>query len=308
MLEEVLAAIELKPGDRVLDCTLGGANYTARIAESVGPGGQVVSLDLDPLAIEHAREIISHKELRNVELVNGNFHDIGQLLAGHGLGTSFQAIVMDLGLSSAQLDDRRRGFSFQYDAPLDMSFGGDGAEGGKTEEIINIWSEREIRQILQEYGEEPKAAAIAKAIRLAREQKPIKTSGELLEIIKSTMPAGYIRNSRTHFATRSFQALRIATNDEIEGLRRVLPELFAMLAPGGRLAAVSFHSLEDRIIKEFGKEVTKKCVCPPEKMICDCDHEAEARLVNKKPITASEAEIKANPRSRSAKLRVIERL
>lgn len=306
MIREVLAALDPKPGENFIDCTLGGAGYTTEIAKRIKPAGKIMAFDLDDLAIANAKKRIKEEKLDNIILVQENFRNIKMAVQKNWLqgGASFSGIVMDLGMSSAHLDDRERGFSFLTDGPLKMEFG---ASNINTEDIINDWSGREIEKILREYGEEKYAHSIAKKIVENRRGKRITTTGELLEIIKAAVPAAYTRQ-KTHFATRTFQALRIATNEELESLKEVLPAALELLAPGGRLVVVSFHSLEDRIVKEFFKKESRDCLCPKEVMHCQCGHQKTLQIITKKGLEPTAEEIKYNPRARSARLRVAEKL
>ncbi len=305
MLSEVLNFSAVQLGDKVIDCTLGGAGYTQALAEAVGETGQVFSFDLDPLAIKNAQTIIHKKKIKNIKLINDNFANLQNNLLQLGQTNDFQAIVMDLGLSSAQLDDEQRGFSFRFDAPLNMSFAGE--HNNKTEEIINLYSEKKLEKIIREYGEERYAKNIARAIVIARQSVAIKTTKELVEIIKKVLPYKYRYNSRIHFATKTFQALRIASNEELDNLTKVLPQALNLLRSGGRLLVVSFHSLEDRIVKNFFKKESRDCLCPPEIPVCRCEHQAQIKIITKKPVLATQEENEKNPRARSAKLRVAEK-
>ncbi len=307
MLKEVLDAINLKSGDRVIDCTLGGAGYTSVISKLVGDTGKVISFDLDNLAIKNAKKIIKEKKLTNITLINDGFDNLKLGLSTIKEESEFDAVVMDLGLSSAQLADERRGFSFQKDTVLDMTFGGDGEDGNATQEIVNYTGERELEKIISQYGGEKFARRIAAGIVKARKIAEIKRTGELINILEDCIPKSYVNSSKIHFATRTFQALRIASNDELTRLQKVLPQALEVLKPGGRLVVVSFHSLEDRIVKQFFKEENRDCICPPEIPVCRCEHESKIKIITKKPIAASTSEIKNNPRSRSAKLRIGEK-
>ena len=243
MLEEVLDSINLKMGDKVIDCTLGGAGYTLAFSELVGDKGKVISFDLDNLAIKNANKIIKAKNLTNITLINDGFDNLQARLAEIEETDNFDAVVMDLGLSSAQLADERRGFSFQNDSVLDMTFGGDGENGNNTQEIVNYTRERELEKIISQYGGEKFARRISAGIVKARKIAEIKRTGELVNIIEDSIPASYVNNSKIHFATRTFQAIRIASNDELIRLEKVLPQALNILKPGGRLSVVSFHSL-----------------------------------------------------------------
>ncbi len=307
MLEEVLDFIDLKKGDKVLDCTLGGAGYTCAFSDIVGSGGKVISFDLDNLAIENAKKIIEEKKLDNITLINDGFDNLKTRLLEIGEDGDFQAVVMDLGLSSAQLADKKRGFSFKVDAPLDMTFGGVGEDGNATQDIVNYTRVEKLEKIISKYGGEKFARKISIGIVKARKIANIRRTEELVNIIEDCVPNSYINNSKIHFATRTFQALRIASNNELVRLEKVLPQALEVLKPGGKLVVVSFHSLEDRIVKQFFKKESRDCICPPEIPICVCEHKSKIKIISKKPIVTSAEEIKNNPRARSAKLRVGEK-
>ncbi|MEK7098011.1 MAG: 16S rRNA (cytosine(1402)-N(4))-methyltransferase RsmH [Patescibacteria group bacterium] len=306
MLEEVLEGLDPKKGGYFIDCTLGGAGYTVAIAGKVGEEGRVVSIDLDRRAIENARELIEKKKINNITLVNDSFRYVGEIAKENFGEKKASGIVFDLGLSSAQLDDAARGFSFKIDAPLDMSFG-EKIQGETTEKIVNYRRENELAKIFREYGEERFAGKIAREIVQHRKSNEIKTTGQLVEIIRKAIPKKF-QFGNIHPATRTFQALRIATNEELQSLEEALKGCLDVLETGARIAVVSFHSLEDRIIKNFFKEESRDCVCPPEFPVCGCDHMARLKILTKKPILPSPEEIKMNPRARSAKLRIAEKL
>lgn len=306
LLEEVLAVLQPQPGQCFIDATLGGAGYTAALAKVVGPQGLVVGFDLDPLAITAAQEKLSREKLSNVLLINDNFANLSEALIEHQIKNQFDGLVLDLGLSSAQLADQQRGFSFNQEGPLDMAFGPDSPIS--TTEIVNHWTESELRRIIKEYGEEPWAGPLAKAIVRRRGRHPFTTSQELVAIVTETLPQKYLAKSRQHPATKLFQALRIATNQELDNLSAVLDQSLSLLCPNGRIAAVSFHSLEDRLVKHFFLKESKDCLCPPEFPICQCGHHARLKIIYRHPLVASQAEIAANPRSRSAKLRAASKI
>ena len=309
MLNEVINFLSPKKNQNFIDCTLGGAGYTIAIAKLILPKGKMLSVDLDKMALKNAEAIIKKENLKNIKIAHGNFKDIAKILQDNWENpqeTQINGIVFDLGLSSAQLQDERRGFSFQLDAPLDMAFGVQQAYS--TEEIINNWREKEIEKILRDYGEERFAKSIAKGIIDARKDSKIKNTKQLVDIIAEAVPGKYRNNRKIHFATRTFQALRIATNDELNSLKNALPEALNILAKGGRIAVISYHSLEDRIVKHFFKKEAKDCLCPPELPVCRCGHKAGLKIITKKALLPSAEEVKKNSRSRSAKMRVIEKI
>lgn len=318
MLKEALEYLDPKAGQFFIDCTLGGGGYTLELARKVGDKGRVLSIDLDKLAIDNAKLQIANHKLQNVFLIHENFKNLSQIAKDNceKIRTErFDGLVFDLGLSSAQLQDRARGFSFLVDAPLDMAFGHKQEinerqrikTNNDTEFIVNKWSERNLERIIKEFGEERFAKRIAGAIARARRRAPIKTTGELVKIIEAAIPRKFQRG-KIHPATRTFQALRIATNNELDNLIQALPQALELLKPGGKVAVVSYHSLEDRIVKRFFRQEARDCLCPPEIPICQCRHEARLKILTKKPVGPSEEEIKKNPRARSAKMRVAEKL
>lgn len=301
MLKEALSFVRPKRGGRFIDCTLGGGGYASALIEAVGPEGLVVAFDLDKKAIAN----FSKKGFKNAHLINDSFGNLAsRVRALFGADVLFDGIVMDLGLSSAQMDDGDRGFSFRFDASLDMSFSG-GSRA--TQDIVNHYEEGRLARIITDYGEERFAKKIARAITAARKDAPITNAKQLAEIISMAIPERF-RHGKIHPATKTFQALRIETNGELEALVKVLPEAISLLSPGGRLAIVSFHSLEDRIVKDFFRTESRDCLCPPQFPACRCGHSRSLNVINKKPIGPSEAEVRSNPRSRSAKLRVAEKI
>ncbi len=307
MLEEVLTGLNLKPGSKIIDCTLGGASYTLAIAEKVGPTGLVLALDLDNLAIANAQQKISQQNIGNIILVQENFRNLSKVIADNfPEGILFDGVVMDLGLSSAQLSDDDRGFSFNGDHPLDMAFNQELHTAIATTTIINRYPLDRLTHIFREYGEEPKAYLVAKMIVEKRKRNWIKTTGQLLEIISLVLKNN--PKNRIHPATKIFQALRMETNRELEALKEVLPASLNCLKSQGRLAIVSFHSGEDRIVKEFFKQESIDCVCPTGVPLCVCKHQAQIKILLKKPLVATPEENEDNPRARSAKLRLAEKI
>ena len=314
MLKEVLHYLNPQPGQYFIDCTLGGAGYTIAIAEKIGDKGRVLAIDLDKMAIENCRLQIADCRLNNIILVQDNFRNLSKIAnqyfsakggsASGGKNKKIHGIVLDLGLSSAQLQDRSRGFSFQSDTSLNMAFG---KSEISTVNIINNYRQEELSSIIKEYGEEKFAKRIVQKIVDCRKIKPIKTTGKLVEIIKSAVPKKYLY-SKIHPATRTFQALRIATNNELENLKQALPQAVELLVDGGRIVVVSYHSLEDRIVKQFFKIESKDCICPANYPACRCQHKARIKILTKKVIRAGEEEVRDNPGARSAKLRAAEKI
>ena len=301
LLEECLQALALKPDGIYLDGTLGRAGHSQAILRRL-TNGRLIGIDRDQAAIDAAKERLAEFGDR-VTLVHGNFSDLGDILQNLGI-VGVDGMLFDLGVSSPQLDEPRRGFSYMHDAPLDMRM--DETAELDAYQVVNAWSYEELRRILFEYGEERYAPQIARAIVRSREGKPIETTGELVEIIRSAMPAKALREKQ-HPAKRSFQAVRIAVNGELDALPPMLEAATAGLNPGGRLAVITFHSLEDRIVKQKLRELATGCTCPPEFPVCVCGKKPRLNLVSRKPIVSGPAELEENPRARSAKLRVAER-
>ena len=301
LLEECLQALDIKPAGTYLDGTLGRAGHALELLRRL-PAGRFGGIDRDVPAIEAARERLAAYAGR-VTLLHGNFRDLGDLLREAGI-SRVDGMLFDLGVSSPQLDEPRRGFSYMHDAPLDMRM--DETEALDAFQVVNTWSGDELRRILYEYGEERYAPRIAQAIVRRRQESPIRTTGELAEVIRSAMPAAALREKQ-HPAKRSFQAIRIAVNGELEALPPMLEAAVENLAPGGRLAVITFHSLEDRIVKQAMRTLATGCTCPPEFPVCVCGKKPKLRLVTRKPIVSGREELEGNPRARSAKLRVAER-
>ena len=301
LLEECLAALDIKPGGIYLDGTLGRGGHSLAILRRMDTG-RLIGIDRDRTAIEEAGERLAAFGER-VRLVHGNFRDLGDILRDLGAG-GLDGMLFDLGVSSPQLDEPRRGFSYMHDAPLDMRM--DAAAALDAKQVVNQWSYEELRRVLYEYGEERYAPQIARAIVRRREERCVETTGELVEIIRSAMPAQALREKQ-HPAKRSFQAIRIAVNGELEALPPMLAAAADGLAPGGRLAVITFHSLEDRIVKQTLRTLATGCTCPPEFPVCVCGKKPKLKLITRKPVTAGPEELERNPRARSAKLRVAER-
>lgn len=302
LLNECLDALALRPDGVYVDGTLGRAGHSLEIAKRLTTG-RLIGIDRDETAITAAEERLADY-LDRVTLVHSNFDRVGEILDELGLDGA-DGMLFDLGVSSPQLDEAERGFSYMQDAPLDMRM--DRGAPLTARDVINDWSYEELRRILYEYGEERYAPVIARHICRAREQAPIERTGELVDIIKSAMPPQALREKQ-HPAKRSFQALRIAVNGELDALPPMLEAAVSHLHTGGRLAVISFHSLEDRIIKKSLQDMATGCTCPPNFPVCVCGKKPRIRLVSRKPIVAGEAELERNPRSRSAKLRVAEKV
>ena len=306
LLNECLEGLAIKPDGIYLDCTLGGAGHTSEIYKRLGEGGMSVGIDRDADAIEaaSARMAALNGPARFVAL-RGNFHDAKQLLADAGIG-KVDGILADLGVSSHQLDVRERGFSYHDDAPLDMRM--DQSQELSAYEIVNTWSEDELNRIFRDYGEEKWARQIARVICDRRKAEPIARTSQLVAIIDAAIPKKFRAKDGSHPARRTFQALRIAVNDELAPLEPALQDLADLLNPGGRLCVITFHSLEDRIVKNAFRTMADPCICPKNMPICVCGRKPAVKLVTRKPITASDEELEMNPRSRSASLRVVEKL
>ena len=302
LLEECIEGLNIKPDGIYVDGTLGGAGHSSRIAAELTTG-TLVGIDRDPIALKAAGERLAPFGDR-VKLAHSNFSEVENVLQELGL-SGMDGMLMDLGVSSPQLDDGQRGFSYMADAPLDMRMNND--DPFDAAQLVNTWSQEELKRILYDYGEERYAPQIAAAICRRREQKPIETTLELVDIIRSAMPPAALREKQ-HPAKRSFQAIRIAVNDELGSVEKVMQDAIRLLKPGGRLAVITFHSLEDRIVKNAMAEASKGCTCPPNFPVCVCGKKPLVKLISRKPITASAEELEYNPRSRSAKLRVCEKL
>ena len=302
LLQECLDGLDIKPDGIYVDGTLGGAGHSSQIAKRLTTG-RLIGIDRDPVALKAAGQRLAPYG-DTVTLVHSNFCQIAQVLQRLDI-PAVDGILLDLGVSSPQLDDGARGFSYMADAPLDMRMNGEDAfDAGQ---LVNTWSQEELRRILYEYGEERYAPQIAAAICRRREQKPIETTLELVDIIRSAMPPAALREKQ-HPAKRSFQAIRIAVNDELGSVEQVMRDAIPLLNPGGRLAVITFHSLEDRIVKTAMADAARGCTCPPSFPVCVCGKKPQVRLVSRKPIVATEEELQINPRSRSAKLRLCEKL
>ena len=298
MLSECIEALAIKPDGLYIDGTFGRGGHSGEILKRLGPNGRLICVDRDISAIEYGKE--NFKGCENVSFLKGEFCDIPDMISQKADG-----ILLDLGVSSPQLDEASRGFSYMADGPLDMRMDRDSSLSAR--DIVNKYSFDEIKRILFEYGEERYSAKIAAAIVKSREKKEIETTLELVDIIKSAMPASALREKQ-HPAKRSFQGLRIAVNDEMGEIERLLEKLPDILAPHGRSAIITFHSLEDRIVKHAYKKAEKPCTCPSSIPVCVCGKKPTMRIITNKPILPTAEETKENPRSRSAKLRVAEKI
>ena len=302
MLDECIDALNIDPNGIYVDGTLGMGGHSEAIAKRL-EGGRLISVDRDERAIKRAGERLAPL-MGKITLAHGNFRDLPEILDSLGID-KVDGMMFDLGVSSPQLDESERGFSYMSDAPLDMRM--DESESFSAWNVVNQWPEEKIKRILYDFGEERYAPRIAAAIAERRAKAPIDTTFELVDIIKGAMPAAALREKQ-HPAKRSFQAIRIAVNDELEAISRLMEEAVDRLAPGGRIAVISFHSLEDRIIKNSFNSRENGCTCPREFPVCVCGFVPTLKSVTRKPILPSDKELEENPRSRSAKLRVAEKV
>lgn len=301
LLDECIEGLNIKPDGIYVDGTLGGAGHSYHIAEKLTTG-RLIGIDRDPVALKAAGERLSPFADR-VTLVHSNFCRVGQVLQELGI-SGVDGILLDLGVSSPQLDDGSRGFSYMTDAPLDMRM--DNGDALSADTVVNTWSYEELKRILYDYGEERYAPAIAAAIVRKREVSPIRTTLELVDVIRSAMPPAALREKQ-HPAKRTFQAIRIAVNDELNSVSKAMDAAIPCLNPGGRLAVITFHSLEDRIVKNAMAAAAKGCICPPEFPVCVCGRKPQVTVLTRKPIVSGEEELERNPRARSAKLRICEK-
>ncbi|MBR2700155.1 MAG: 16S rRNA (cytosine(1402)-N(4))-methyltransferase RsmH [Clostridia bacterium] len=306
LLNECLDGLNLRPDGTYLDCTLGGAGHSSEILKRLD-GGMLIGIDRDADAIEAATARLSAVESpAKFVALRGNFHDAPALLRSEGIETGLDGILIDLGVSSHQLDVRERGFSYHDDAPLDMRM--DQSQRLSAREIVNTWSEDDLTRVLRDYGEEKWARQIARVICDRRKSAPIERTVQLVSIIDAAIPKKFRQGDGSHPARRTFQALRIAVNDELEPLEPALRALADLLNPGGRLCVITFHSLEDRIVKNTFRNMADPCTCPKSFPVCVCGKKPTVRLVTRKPVTASDSELAANPRARSAGLRIVEKI
>jgi len=301
LLDECIEGLNIKPDGIYVDGTLGGAGHSSEVAKRLTTG-RLIGIDRDPVALKAAGERLAPYKDR-VTLVHSNFCEIAEVLKSLNI-EGVDGILLDLGVSSPQLDDSSRGFSYMADAPLDMRMNSE--DSLSAYDVVNTWSYEELRRILFDYGEERYAPKIASAICKKREEKPIETTLELVDVIRGAMPAQALREKQ-HPAKRSFQAIRIAVNDELGSVEKVMRDAIPCLNPGGRLAVITFHSLEDRIVKTAMAGAAKGCTCPPSFPVCVCGKKPQVHVITRKPITSTNAELDRNPRARSAKLRVCEK-
>ena len=302
LLQECIDGLNIRPNGIYVDGTLGGAGHSFQIASRLTTG-RLIGIDRDQVALEAAGKRLAPYQDR-VTLVHSNFCEIKEVLSDLNI-PGVDGILLDLGVSSPQLDDGERGFSYMTDAPLDMRMNRQDALSAYT--VVNTWPRDELKRILYDYGEERYAPQIASAICRLREERPIETTLELVDVIRSAMPSAALREKQ-HPAKRSFQAIRIAVNDELGSVEQVMRDAIPCLNKGGRLAVITFHSLEDRIVKNAMAAAARGCTCPPEFPVCVCGKKPVVKLVNRKPIVSGSEELEDNPRARSAKLRVCEKI
>ena len=302
LLDECIEGLNIKPDGIYVDGTLGGAGHSSQIAKRLTTG-RLIGIDRDPVALKAAGERLAPYADR-VTLVHSNFCEIAQVLEDLNI-EGVDGILLDLGVSSPQLDDGSRGFSYMADAPLDMRMNSE--DTLSAYDVVNSWSFEELKRILFDYGEERYAPKIASAICKKREEKPIETTLELVDVIRRAMPAQALREKQ-HPAKRSFQAIRIAVNDELGSVEKVMKDAIPCLNHGGRLAVITFHSLEDRIVKTAMASAAKGCTCPPSFPVCVCGKKPQVQVITRKPIVSTDEELERNPRARSAKLRVCEKV
>lgn len=299
LYQQIINALGPQSPGRYVDATVGAGGHAWGILNASAPNGRLLGLDLDPQALEIARQRLAEFSDR-ATLVQASYTTLGEQIDQMGW-EAVQGIVIDLGVSSMQLDQPERGFSFQADGPLDMRF--DPGQPLSADTLVNEWSERDLADLIWRYGEEQQSRRVARAI--VRE-RPLHTTRALAEVISRAM--GGRKGGHVHPATRTFQALRIVVNGELQSIEDVLPQAIAALAPGGRLAVISFHSLEDRIVKQFFRRESRDCICPPEQPVCTCGHKASLIEINRHPVEAEPEEIESNPRARSARLRIAEKI
>ena len=303
LLEEVIAALEIKKEGVYVDCTMGGGGHSSAILSRLSKKGKLIGFDKDDDAISVCKERFSGPQ--NVTIIKSDFKNSPNILKEMGMAGQIDGILLDLGVSSYQIDSAERGFSFLHNGPLDMRM--DKSQELTAFDVVNFYSEKQLLKILYEYGEESNAKNIVKNILKSRQEKPIETTFELKEIVEKSFPKKVIYG-KGGVSKQTFQAIRIEVNGELEGLKECLQNLIQLLRKGGRMAVISFHSLEDRIVKNVFKDACTDCICPPKTPVCICGHRAVAKPVSKKPIVATNQELQKNSRSSSAKLRIIEKI
>ncbi len=304
LLQEVLEFLQPKPGMVFVDGTLGGGGHSKAILEKILPGGKLLAFDQDLDAINAAKQVLTPLGEENFQLFHRNFRDMAQALSQTAY-EKVDGILLDLGVSSYQLDQKERGFSYQYDAPLDMRM--DRTQDFDAAELVNKAGLEELARIIRDYGEEKWAKRIASFIVEERQRNPLRTTGQLVEVIKKAIPNS-ARREGPHPAKRTFQALRIAVNRELEILPPALEDALGLLKPGGRMAVITFHSLEDRLVKTAFRKAAQGCVCPKDFPMCVCQQKPRVKIITSKPVVPTTEEIADNPRARSAKLRVVEKV
>ena len=303
LFRECIDGLDVKPDGVYVDGTLGGAGHARGIADKLGSKGILIGIDRDSDAIEASRPRLKDAKCE-VRIVKGNYVDIKSILSEQGID-KIDGALLDLGVSSHQLDDPQRGFSYMCDAPLDMRM--DREDSGGAYDIVNHYDRQELARIIKSYGEERFASKIASRIEKERQKKPIETTGELVDIIKSAIPAAN-RREGPHPAKRTFQAIRIQVNGELDNLGEAIEDFVDVLKPGGRLAVISFHSLEDRIVKDVFSRRENPCTCPKSFPVCVCGLKPDVKKITGKPVTANQKELLENPRARGAKLRIVEKI
>ena len=301
---ELVDVLDPQPGQIAIDCTVGGGGHARLIAERLGPSGTLIGIDRDPVAEERFAELAAEVSCQTRFLRTSFVEGLAELIDE---GMRADLVYLDLGVSSMQVDTAERGFSYAYDAPLDMRMDPLAVDALTAAEIVNTWDERRLARLFRTYGEERFASRIARAIVRRRHDGELETTQELVDVVKAAVPAP-ARFAGGHPAKRTFQALRIAVNDELEQLDAALPLAWNVLAPEGRLAGISFHSLEDRRVKRFLAERARGCICPPDLPVCACGREPEAELLTRKSVAPTPGEVEANPRSKSARLRAARKL
>ena len=303
LFHEIMDIMAPKPGEVFVDCTLGGGGHSKGFLERISPDGTLIGIDQDTNALAAAKQNLSDYDGR-VTYVHSNYSNLDEILSTYA-PDGVDGILFDIGVSSHQLDEKDRGFSYMQDTPLDMRM--DQSRSMTARDVVNTYSEEELHRILKEYGEERWAKRIAKFIVEFRSKQPIETTGELVDIIKRAIPKG-AREEGSHPAKRTFQAIRIEVNDELGVLERTIEVAVKHLKTGGRVGIISFHSLEDRIVKEKFRYLASDCICPPELPFCQCDKVSEVKILTRKPVTASNEELEMNSRSKSAKFRAVEKI